>query len=126
MNMTVKYYPELEKVDTALYENPVTVNRIEILDISLVVWAQPTLKGDKEYINVQFATPDLKVKVKDIEFVKEQVLDKRFLQTQEEFNQWVIKVAEKVILPQFKEYGKETLEKIIAKRTAEWSEVNGV
>lgn len=112
----IKYDKNLVKID----DNIQGANNIKIMGIPLIVYTyQKTIDGTT-YFCVNFTTPDTKVSVYEQRLPAAHVLTANLFSTKKEYDEFVVTVAERVILPIFEKDGYEKTRQMIDDRLEEW------
>lgn len=121
----VKYNPEVEAAEIGFLDKEAHVNHIEILGIPLVVYPIQHKTEQQAFFRISFSTPDFKVEVFKRDIPAAHALISGFLGEKEEYDNFVVDIAEKVLLPAFEKHGTKGMEEMIKARTVEWEGLRG-
>lgn len=117
----IKYDKSLIKIDDDIQG----ANSIEIMGIPLIVYTYQKVIDDTTYFCINFTTPDTKVSVHEQRLPAAHVLTANLFSTKKEYDEFVVTVAERVILPIFEKDGYEKTRQMIDDRLEEWDKTYG-
>lgn len=121
----VKYNPEVEMAEVGFLDKEAYVNRVEILGIPLVVYPVQHKTEQQAFFRISFSTPDFKVEVFKRDIPAAHALISGFLGEKEEYDNFIVHIAEKVLLPTFEKQGTKGMEEMIKTKTTEWEKLHG-
>ncbi len=121
----IKYNPEVEVAEVGFLDKEAHVNHVEVLGIPLVVYPAQRKAELQAFFRISFCTPDFKVEVFKRDIPAAQALISGFLGEKEEYDRFVMDIAEKVLLPTFEKHGTKGMKKMIKEKIIEWEELHG-